>query len=335
MLANRLQNRFRHLRKWARRSGVQCFRVYERDIPEFPVIVDWYDGDVVAWIHPRRKDETIEQEVAFLELCQSEVIKAFALQPERLFIKERQRQRGMAQYERAGAAGQTRTVMEQGLKFEVNLTDYLDTGLFLDHRMTRQMVRQSAAGKRVLNLFAYTGAFTVYAAAGGALRTVTIDMSNTYLAWCQRNLLLNEVEASSIGVPDAAQHQIIHADCLAWLDHRPNVAEQFDIVVCDPPTFSNSKRMRDDSFSVDRDWSALLASIVPCVAPGGVIYFSTNSRSFSLSLEGLPPGWSARDISRFTQSEDFSQSRNTHRCWILGAGEQAPLAPKPKWIEPD
>ncbi len=186
MLANRLSKRFRHLSKWSAREDAPCFRVYERDIPEFPLVIDWYEGEVVVWFHPRTRDDTPEREESFHNLAIGEICAGLQVGTDRLWIKRRERQRGLAQYERMGERNAVRTVREQGLRFEVNLSDFLDTGLFLDHRTTRRMVRERSKGRRVLNLFAYTGSFTSYAAHGGARATRTVDMSRTYRVHARR-----------------------------------------------------------------------------------------------------------------------------------------------------
>jgi 23S rRNA (cytosine1962-C5)-methyltransferase len=309
MLANRLRNRYRHLRKWARRTGVTCFRLYERDIPEFPLIVDWYDGAAVAWFFRRKRDETEEQAAAWLKESREEILAGLDLAPGDLFIKERRRQRGLDQYERMGQAGAVRVVSEQGLRFEVNLSDYLDTGLFLDHRNTRALIRERSAGRRVLNLFAYTGSFTCYALAGGASRSVTVDMSRTYCAWTERNFRLNDF---ALG----ADHRILQRDCLKFLEEEARQLGPFDLIVCDPPTFSNSKRMEWDSFSLERDYPLLLRRLAPCLAAGGALYFSTNARGFELAGEALPAGLSAKELTPKTLPEDF-RNRKIHRCWVL------------------
>ncbi|MBT8484522.1 MAG: class I SAM-dependent methyltransferase, partial [Phycisphaerae bacterium] len=261
MLAERLAKRMRHLAKWARKQQIGCFRLYERDIPDFPVVIDWYadlegadiarDGDAVAWFHDRTRDETLDATIAYRRAAEAAICAGLRIDPERLFTKHRGRQRdgagGREQYERLGSRGVVKLVAEHGSRFEVNLSDYVDVGLFLDHRPTRRAVRERAAGKRVLNLFGYTGAFTVHARAGGATRTTTIDMSRTYLEWFERNLAHNGMTAT-----DA--HVTVHADCLQWLADGPGPGEAYDLVICDPPTFSNSKRMRADSFAIERDY---------------------------------------------------------------------------------
>lgn len=310
MLGNRLKKRYQHLRKWARRSDVTCFRVYERDIPEYPVEVDWYAGEAVVWIHPRKRDETPEQAAAFAAHVLDEVQAGLGLEAGQVFAKQRFRRAEGAQYERLGHANQVRIVDEQGLRFEVNLSDFLDTGLFLDHRTTRALVRSRAAGRRMLNLFAYTGSFTCYAAAGGAAATTTVDLSATYCAWAARNLALNGFEAGP-------QHRILQADCLAFLDGEARRAPAaYELIVCDPPTFSNSKRMAAASFDVDRDHPRLIARCATLLAPGGELYFSTNSRRFAMLADGSALGLEIAEITEQTVPEDF-RNKAIHRCWRM------------------
>jgi 23S rRNA (cytosine1962-C5)-methyltransferase len=214
------------------------------------------------------------------------------------------------QYDRVDDRGVVRTVEEQGLRFEVNLSDYLDTGLFLDHRKTRSIIRHYAAGKRVLNLFAYTGSFTVYARAGGAAATTTVDMSRTYQDWTRRNLELNGFAV------DGSAHRLVHADCLQFLEAGPAAGERYDYVVLDPPTFSNSKRMEADSFAVDRDWPRLVGLATRWLSDGGWLYFSTNSRQLKWDDALVPEGFQAREISARTVPDDF-RNRRIHRCWTV------------------
>ena len=334
MLGERLDNRMRHLAKWARKQGISCFRLYEKDIPEFPMIVDWYGdlgwgedaavatnaGDAVAWFFHRTKDDTLERERDYRIDAEAEILAGLNIPRERLHIKYRGRQRadegGRDQYERFDSRGAVKIVGEHGLKFEVNLSDYLDVGLFLDHRPTRLSVQQRARGRRVLNLFAYTGAFSVHARAGGAVKTTTVDMSKTYLEWYARNLALNGYALDADGAGD---HAAVHADCLQWLEAGPSAGEQYDIVICDPPTVSNSKRMKADSFAIDRDYPELMRWIARFVAPGGEVFFSTNSRSFSFDPAHVPAGFGAHEISHRSVPEDF-RNRKIHRCWRLAEG---------------
>lgn len=311
MLANRLKKRFKHLKKWAKRSNVTCFRVYEKDIPEFPLIVDWYDGDVVVWLKDRKKDETEHQKAAFKELCITELKDAFEIENDRLFIKERRRQREEGhrqQYQKIQESSVIKTILEQGLQFEVNLSDYLDTGLFLDHRIARNTVREIAKGLNVLNLFAYTGSFSVYAMDGFANTVTTVDLSNTYIAWSERNMKLNNLY-------DPAKTKFHVADCLHWVKEAKSSQLKYDLIVCDPPTFSNSKKMQDSSFSIDRDHPWLLLDLGKLLNPKGKIFFSNNSRSFQLDQECLD-GFEIEPWTHKSISEDF---RNTkiHQSWWL------------------
>lgn len=307
MLGNRLRRRFRHLRKWARRTGVTCFRVYDRDIAEHPCVVEWYQGAAVVWCLPRRRDTTDAEAEAWHAAVRAAVADAFELPDTAVFLKQRSRQRGTQQYQRLAARGAVHLVTEQDLRFELNLSDYLDVGLFLDHRRTRALVRERSAGKRVLNLFAYTGSFTCHAAAGGASTSLSVDLSRTYTAWIGRNLAHNACD------PD--RHAIETADCLRFLEQPPQ--ERFQLIVCDPPTFSNSKRMHR-TWSVDRDHPWMLWRLHDHLAPGGELVFSSNSRRFALTERGLPP-LAMREITDDTVPEDFPR-RRPHRCWLMRKG---------------
>lgn len=310
MLANRLRKRQRHLQKWAKRQDISCYRLYERDIPEYPAIIDWYDGDVVVWAYERTRDETPAQQAAWLTHTLAEIQAGLEVSQAQIFVKERARQQGLeTQYERLAQTAHIRLVQEQGLTFEVNLSDYLDTGLFLDHRQTRALVRERAAEKHVLNLFAYTGSFTVYAAHGRARHTTTVDLSQTYSEWTARNLKHN-------GFPVGTQHQILTADCLHYLVEAATRRERYDLIICDPPTFSNSKRMRQASFAVDRDHPALIQGCLRLLTPGGELFFSTNSRRFRLLDTAVLPGITCTELTPQTIPEDFHNKR-IHRCWRL------------------
>ena len=319
ILANRLRKRQRHLRKWARRRGITCYRLYERDIPEFPLIVDWYggeqSGEAVVWLYGRTRDETPEQADAWSRRALAEIVDGLELEETQIFVKTRQRQLGSAQYERRALGGQVRIVEEQGLKFEVNLSDYLDTGLFLDHRNTRAQVRAISAGKRVLNLFAYTGSFTCYAIDGGASATTTVDLSQTYCEWAARNLALNGFEG---GFGGQEAHRILQADCLAFLQEELQRGSHYEIIICDPPTFSNSKRMKQGSFDVVRDHIGLIHNCARLLESDGTLFFSTNARRFQLNQDALPHNLSGKEISSQSIPEDFRNKR-IHRCWRFEA----------------
>jgi 23S rRNA (guanine2445-N2)-methyltransferase / 23S rRNA (guanine2069-N7)-methyltransferase len=303
--SNRLKKLARHLRRWPTKRGITCYRIYERDIPEVPLVVDRYEDALHIAEFDRPHDRTAAEHADWLDLMVQTAAEALETPQELVFLKRRQRQRGAEQYERFDDARVVKIVHEGGLKFEVNLSDYLDTGLFLDHRATRGMVRDAAGGKRFLNLFAYTGSFTVYAAAGGATETVTVDLSPVYLEWAERNLQLNGLAGP--------QNQLVRADSrefVAGLGRRP----QFDLAVVDPPTFSNSKRVEED-WDVQQDYDWLLNELLANMTPGGVIYFSTNSRKFKFDEQAIR-GATAREISKQTVPEDFRNKR-IHRCWRM------------------
>jgi 23S rRNA (guanine2445-N2)-methyltransferase / 23S rRNA (guanine2069-N7)-methyltransferase len=229
------------------------------------------------------------------------------LSPEAIYWRTRRPQKGKAQYEALAEVGERVLVEEGGLKFLVNFTDYLDTGLFLDHRKTRARLRELAKGKRFLNLFCYTGAATVYAAAGGAAATTSVDMSRTYLDWAKRNLSVNGL---------AGAHEFVRADCLAWMAEAP--AGEYDLVFLDPPTFSNSKRM-DHEFDVQRDHVELIRAAVRLLAPAGLLVFSTNFRKFRLDREALA-GFEIRDITKVTVPFDYARDALVHHCYEVRRG---------------
>ena len=249
---SRLTKRARHLRRWPTKQGITCYRLYEADIPEVPLVVDRYEDCLHIAEFERPNEHTVAEHADWLDLMKRVAGEVLDIPLGNIYLKARRRQRGTAQYERVAEEGRTITAHEGGLKFEVNLSDYLDTGLFLDHRITRSMVHKMAAGKRVLNLFAYTGAFTVYAAAGGATSTVSLDLSNTYLDWAQRNMALNGLAGP--------QHQFIRNDAIDFLRSRGG-RPMFDLAVVDPPTFSNSKRM-EDFWDIQRDHVELLNHVL-------------------------------------------------------------------------
>jgi 23S rRNA (guanine2445-N2)-methyltransferase / 23S rRNA (guanine2069-N7)-methyltransferase len=302
--ANRLKKLARHLRRWPAR-GITCYRLYERDIPEIPLVVDRYEDALHIAEFERPHERTAAEHADWLDLMVRTAADALAVPRDAVFLKHRERQRGDSQYERFSNEHAVRTVQEGGLQFLVNLSDYLDTGLFLDHRVTRGMVREVAAGKRFLNLFAYTGSFTVYAAAGGAAETTTVDLSANYLEWAEENLRINGLAGP--------QHRFVRDDSLEFV-HTLGRKDVFDLVVVDPPTFSNSKRL-DYDWDVQRDHTALLNKVIDHLSPNGVIYFSNNSRRFKLDEDSLV-GVSIREISKQTVPEDFRNKR-IHRCWRL------------------
>jgi 23S rRNA (cytosine1962-C5)-methyltransferase len=302
--ANRLRKNHRHWCKWARRQAISCYRLYDRDIPEFPLAIDWYEGEVHAQAFAYKGQEPLHDAQA--QVIGETIRQVLEIPEEALALKTRQRQRGLSQYEKTGRQGRPRVVSEGGLKFEVDLHSYLDTGLFLDHRQTRALVRQHAEGRHMLNLFAYTGSFSVYAAAGGALSTTSVDLSNTYQAWTRRNLSLNGFTGET--------HQLERADVFEYLERAQRERRLFGLIVLDPPSFSNSKKMQG-VLDVERDHRRLIEACQQLLTPNGRIYFSTNRRRFTLDpeLEALP---GSEEISRQTLTDDFKR-HPAHRCWIL------------------
>jgi 23S rRNA (guanine2445-N2)-methyltransferase / 23S rRNA (guanine2069-N7)-methyltransferase len=310
MFANRLRKNLKNLGRWARQNGIHCYRLYDADLPEYAVAVDVYQGEQ-AWVHMQEYEapSSIDPAKAETRLIHAvaAIPKALEIPPEQIFLKIRRKQKGLAQYEKQAEAGRFHVVEEGGWKFWVNFEDYLDTGLFLDHRITRRMIQERSADKRFLNLFAYTGAASVYAAKGGAASTTTVDMSRTYLDWAARNLELNGIGGS--------RHELIHADCLEWVDQASRDKRRFDLIFLDPPTFSTSKRMRQ-TWDVQRDHPMLVKKCMNLLAPGGALVFSTNCRKFKLDSEALA-GISLEDVTRKTIPKDFERNPKIHHCWII------------------
>lgn len=295
MFRNRLTKVYRHIGKQARRQGITCYRIYDHDLPEFALCIERYGDNLYLAEYKRKFEMAGAEHEAWLEESIVLICEVLQMPVENVYIKERQRKPGrLGQYQRVAEEGANFVVEEAGLKFKVNLSDYLDTGLFLDHRITRGMVRDEAKGKRVLNLFCYTGSFSVYAAAGGAAAVTSVDLSKTYLQWAEENMRLNDFF-------DEKKHHFVHADVKQYLDSLP--PDSFDLVVMDPPTFSNSKRMKD-FLDIQRDHAELLNKTLRALAPGGVIYFSTNYRKFELESDKIDAG-DIKDITRATTPFDF------------------------------
>lgn len=306
--ANRLRKNARHLRRWPAKRGISCYRVYDRDMPEASFAIDRYEDALHIAEYERPHDRTPAEHADWLDHMVKTAAAALEIPRELVFVKRRFRQRGAEQYERVAQDNAVRVVTEAGLKFQVNLSDYVDTGLFLDHRITRGMVRDASEGRRVLNLFGYTGAFSVYALAGGASAVTTVDLSPTYLDWAEENVRLNGF--------DSGRTRFIQDDSREYVQSLP-VQPRFDLAVVDPPTFSNTKRGADD-WDVQYHATSLLVELTKRMAPSGVIYFSNNSRRFKLD-ESLLPGLQIREISRQTVPEDFRNKR-IHRCWRMVVG---------------
>ena len=307
LFRSRLIKRARHLRRWPSKRGISCFRIYERDIPEIPLVVDRYEDHLHITEYERPHERDRGRHAAWLELMRTTAAEALDVVPEKSFLKSRDHD--ARQYEKLDNQKRQIKVYEAGLKFLVNLTDYVDTGLFLDHRITRLMVHGEAKGTRFLNLFAYTGSFTVYAADAGAESTVTVDLSKNYLQWAEDNLKVNKLAGP--------QHTFIATDCMNFLQEAVSRKQTFDLIVVDPPTYSNSKRTEED-WDVQRRHVEMLNLIAQLLSPGGVVYFSTNFRRFKFHESELTGYQMIREISKQTVPEDFRNKR-IHRCWRLEA----------------
>ncbi|WP_342321255.1 bifunctional 23S rRNA (guanine(2069)-N(7))-methyltransferase RlmK/23S rRNA (guanine(2445)-N(2))-methyltransferase RlmL [Kosakonia sp. BYX6] len=306
--ANRLRKNVKKLEKWARQEGIECYRLYDADLPDYNVAVDRYADWVVVQEYAAPK--TIDAQKARQRLFDiiAATIQVLGIAPNKLVLKTRERQKGSNQYQKMNEKGDFMEVSEYNARLWVNLTDYLDTGLFLDHRIARRMLGQMSKGKDFLNLFSYTGSASVHAGLGGARSTTTVDMSRTYLEWAERNLRLNGLSGRA--------HRLIQADCLGWLRETD---EQFDLIFIDPPTFSNSKRM-EDSFDVQRDHMRLMEDLKRLLRKGGTIMFSNNKRGFRMDHDGLAKlGLQAQEITQKTQSQDFARNRQIHNCWLITA----------------
>lgn len=306
--ANRLRKNVKKLEKWARQEGIECYRLYDADLPDYNVAVDRYaDWVVVQEYAPPKTVDPQKARQRLLDVIAA-TITVLGIAPNKLVLKTRERQKGKNQYQKMNEKGEFMEVSEYNARLWVNLTDYLDTGLFLDHRIARRMLGQMSKGKDFLNLFSYTGSASVHAGLGGAASTTTVDMSRTYLEWAERNLRLNGLTGR--------QHRLMQADVMSWLRETD---EQFDLIFIDPPTFSNSKRM-EEAFDVQRDHLSLMKDLKRMLRKGGTIMFSNNKRGFRMDHDGLAElGLKAQDITQKTQSQDFARNRQIHNCWLITA----------------
>jgi 23S rRNA (guanine2445-N2)-methyltransferase / 23S rRNA (guanine2069-N7)-methyltransferase len=304
--ANRLKKNRKNLKGWLKSNNIEAYRLYDGDIPEYNVAIDIYGEYLV--IQEYAAPKTIEEQKAKQRL--QEVIywapKVLDIPTDKVILKTRAKQKGSNQYQRIDKSKQSLTINEYGAHFKINLWDYLDTGLFLDHRKTRQIVAKKSQGKTLLNLFAYTGSISVQAAVHGAAAITTVDMSNTYLNWAQDNFSLNKLSGH--------KYQFIQADCLDWLKKNTT---KFDIIFIDPPTFSNSKRM-DDSFDVQRDHIELITDALKSLNRGGEIFFTNNKRNFKIDVDALTTiGLNAQAMSELTRDKDFGRNKHIHNSWSI------------------
>ena len=311
MFANRLGKNIKRLRSWAEREGISCYRLYDADMPEYAFAIDLYQAiePQESWLYVQEYAAPAEIEREAVQRRRAEVLASLpevtGVPVERSRLRTRRRTQRGEQYVKLGEQSRFHTVLEGGVRLRVNFDDYLDTGVFLDHRMTRARLRAAASGRRFLNLFAYTGTATVYAAAGGADGTTSVDLSATYLAWARENLALNGL--------GGARHRFVQADCRAWVEEAARSRERFDLIFLDPPTFSNSKRM-EGVLDIGRDHPALIDACVPLLAPAGLMLFSTNAQRFRLDAS-LMQRYDIRDISADTLPLDFARNPRVHRCY--------------------
>jgi 23S rRNA (guanine2445-N2)-methyltransferase / 23S rRNA (guanine2069-N7)-methyltransferase len=310
MFANRLRKNLQRLDPWAEREQIDCFRVYDADMPEYAFAIDLYGRESRhVYVQEYAAPKSVNQESA-----RERRREALAVLPEvlgvplpRVHTRVRKPQKGAEQYEKRDSAAERHAVLEGGLKFWVNFRDYLDTGLFLDHRIVRGMLRAWAKDADFLNLFCYTGSATVYAAAGGARTTVGVDLSNTYLDWAHENLLLNGFRGDN--------HELYRADCLAWLEEQEPRGARFDLIFLDPPTFSNSKRM-EGVLDVQRDHVGMIRRSMKLLRPAGRLVFSTNYTRFKLEA-GTLGDLAIEDISTATVPKDFERHARIHKCFVV------------------
>ncbi|MBK7099314.1 MAG: class I SAM-dependent methyltransferase [Sphingobacteriales bacterium] len=295
MFKNRLTKVFRHLSKTARKQNVGCYRIYDHDLPEFPLIIDIYEDKTYVSEYKRKHGLEEEAHLYWLKTSVKTISEVTGIDEKNIFTKLRQRKAGRSgQYRKEDFSKNEFIITENGLKFIVNLSDYLDTGLFLDHRITRKMIMGEGDGKKVLNLFAYTGAFSVYAAAGSAKSVTTVDLSNTYINWAKRNFVLN-------GFVDEKKYRFVVADVMSFL--KTVEKSSYDIIIMDPPTFSNSKKM-EGILDIQRDHLELINDCMNILSPEGVLFFSTNFTKFEIDSSKINAG-SIIDITKATTPFDF------------------------------
>ena len=311
MFANRLKKNLKKMAKWAKREDISCYRLYDADLPEYAVAIDVYQGDQL-WVNVQEYEppKTIAPHKANQRLAGvlAEIPHVLKIDKSQVFLKIRRKQRSSEQYEKQSNKGQYHTITENGCQFLVNFEDYLDTGLFLDHRPIRQLIQQQAKGKNFLNLYAYTGTASVHAAIGGAKSSTTIDMSNTHLEWAKNNFDLNKMDGN---------HSIIRANSQEWLSEQAQAEEKmlYELIFLDPPTFSNSKRM-ENHFDIQIDYIELINNTIALLTDEGVLYFSTNFKRFKMDIE-LFADAVIEDISPSTIPQDFSRSPRVHYCWKI------------------
>lgn len=307
MFANRLKKNAKIMGQWARKQDISCYRIYDADMPEFALAIDSYEGriHVQEYAAPKSVDEHAARERLAEALAVIPGI--LGVEQTELIYKQRQRQTGTSQYEKQAVSNDFFHVHEHGCELKVNLKDYLDTGLFLDHRPVRYWIQKHAKGQRFLNLFCYTGAATAHAVVGGASRSLSLDMSKTYVGWAEENLALNGA--------DPKRHRVEHVDCLAWLAARPTADQRYDLIFMDPPTFSNSARMAG-ILDIQKDHALLIRQAMARLNTEGLLIFSSNFRRFRLD-DALASEFEIEEVSRSTIDKDFQRNSRIHQCWHI------------------
>ncbi|HIG78973.1 MAG TPA: bifunctional 23S rRNA (guanine(2069)-N(7))-methyltransferase RlmK/23S rRNA (guanine(2445)-N(2))-methyltransferase RlmL [Cycloclasticus sp.] len=310
MFANRLRKNIKKLKSWVKKNDVHCYRIYDADLPEYALAIDIYEGEK-RWVHVQEYEapKTIDEQKSIQRLRDALAVmpEVFDVPQKQLSLKIRRRQKGSTQYEKQGTDGGFHEISEGNARFLINFKDYLDTGLFLDHRPIRQWISENASGKQFLNLFAYTGTVTVHAALGGATTSTTVDMSKTYLDWAKNNFELNKLNLE--------KHQLVRANCMEWLDTAIQEQKKYELIFIDPPTFSNSKRM-DNVFDIQRDHVELINKASKLLSKKGSLIFSTNFRKFKLDEAALP-SLTVQNISKQTLPKDFERNPKIHYCWTI------------------
>ncbi|UTC75893.1 class I SAM-dependent methyltransferase [Treponema sp. OMZ 792] len=325
LFKNRLQKRFKHLSKWARREGVFAYRLYDKDIPEIPLAVDIYFAEenciinssaekkafLLIYLYKRPYEKSQEEEKEWLLEIEEAAASSLSIPKERIFTKLREKQKGKNQYEKVNSSKNLMSVKEGECLFYINVEDYLDSGLFLDHRPARSMIFKEAKNKKVLNLFSYTGSFSVHAAKGGAASVDSVDLSNTYLNWAKENLKLNKLF-------DEEKTRLIKSDVIRFLEKAIEEKKEWDLIICDPPTFSNSKSA--DVFDVNKDWLKLCLLCLDVLSKNGRFYFSTNSQKIKFDeaelINSSPKKIRVRDITKTSIPEDF-RNQKIHKMWMI------------------
>ena len=318
ILCNRISKRFKHLKKWAKRCNISSFRIYDKDIPEIPLAIDFYEGYpanedthftekfLVFYLYERPYEKDENEEFSWLQILSCKVAELLEVSANNIFLKIRKKQKGENQYEKENKNSVLLRVVEQGNLFLVNLSNYLDTGLFFDHRPLRKIVQEKAKDKSILNLFCYTASFSVYGAKGGAKKVTSVDLSNTYLTWAKKNFELNGLSSTN------EKYSFINGDVKLFLEKNK---EKYDIIILDPPTFSNSKKTQND-LDINRDWPKFVELCLNSLNPDGILYFSTNSKKLRFDENLLPQNISVKDITEATIPEDF-KNKKIHKCWEI------------------